>query len=105
MGSISTPMKFPPEQLAFIEATIRQHHYARLDETLTTLKLAGIALSRSGLHRYAKRLERLDCVCPPQVKGTLVVIVSRASGRTWTVMSAASGEAIAQQVATLDTVK
>src|SRR5690606_22582575 len=74
MGRISTVALLEPEQRARVDNLLRRFGYGRIDQALAELASAGIALSRSALHRYAQRLREDDRV-PVFGKGPVVVMV------------------------------
>lgn len=74
MSRISTVALLEPEQRARVDNLLRRFGYGRIDQALAELASAGIALSRSALHRYAQRLREDDRV-PVFGKGPVVVMV------------------------------
>ncbi len=102
MGQIFKVKKLPPAKLASVDAIIRQHHYSQLNAMVTSLAGAGIDVSRSALHRYTRDLEKRDGARCQDENITVVVIVSRATGKTVTHLTPASAAKISAAINALD---
>lgn len=100
MARLSKVQKLSTDQLQTVETTIRQHHYAQLDEMLTVLGAQGIELSRSALHRYVKRLSARDAERSDR-RNTVVIIVSRSTGATATLHTSATADQILEEIEAL----
>lgn len=105
MGQIFKVKKLPPADLLRVDAVIRQHHYSQLNAMLTALDGIGVSVSRSALHRYTKDLEKRDGATCQDENVTVVVIVSRATGRTETHLTPASAAKVSAAIAALDAPK
>ncbi len=105
MGQIFTVKKLPPAKLASVDAIIRQHQYSQLNTMVTLLAGAGVHVSRSALHRYTKDLEKRDGARCQDENITVVVIVSRATGKTTTHLTPASAAKISAAINAIDTAR
>lgn len=101
MGQIFKVKKLPPADLLRVDAIIRQYHYSQLNAMVAALGGIGVPISRSALHRYTKDLEKRDGATCQDENVTVVVIVSRATGRTETHLTPASAAKISAAIAAL----
>ena len=98
MSSIFKALTLSSNDQATVDRTIREHNFGQLDAMVKKLANEGINLSRSSLHRYAKRLRQWDGVRCPDENVTVVVVMSRATGRTETILTPASAEQVGSAV-------
>lgn len=90
MGRISTVKQLAKHCRDRLDTIIREQNYCHLDAMLKLVRAEGILLSRTALHRYVQNLVQLDGVKVSDENITVVVIVSRATGRTLATMTPAS---------------
>ena len=90
MGRLFLANKMSPSERAQVNDIIRGLNYCRIDDAVKILEDLGYAFSRSSVYRYAKHLQRDDQAQLAGPAGCVVVIVSRSTGATATVLSTAS---------------
>lgn len=96
MGRRSKIDTLPPELHTAVIDCIRAHRHLTLDEMMSALAERGFnQISRAGLHRFLSTLDDKDALCANPNEGTVVSIVERGTGEVRTVLSSASGLAIA----------
>lgn len=105
MGRILKIKTLSADERARIDAVIREHNYNQLDAMVAALSEADIQVSRSALHRYSRDLEKRDGACCQDENITVVVIVSRATGKTETILTPASSDDVAALVRSISSLK
>ena len=87
MGRLSRIVLMSSAQRECIDRTIRSHNYCQLDAMVQALSTEGISTSRSALHRQVKKLVGIDAVSCRDENITVVILVSRATGKTDTILT------------------
>lgn len=90
MGRFAKIKMLKADDYSRVNEVIRAHHYGQLDTMVKVLQDEGIQIHRSTLHRYTRKLEQNDGANCQDENVTVVVIVTRATGATDTVLTAAS---------------
>ncbi|MHB8949327.1 MAG: hypothetical protein ACYC4S_09705 [Rhodoferax sp.] len=87
MGRISKIKMLSLDDYSRVNEVIRVHHYAQLDVMVDALNASGIHITRSALHRYTQKLQQLDGQKCQDENVTVVVIMTRATGATDTILT------------------
>lgn len=94
MGRFAKIKMLSPQEFSRVNDVIRAHHYGQLDTMVSVLLEAGISVSRAGLHRYTRKLEQQDGAKCQDENITVVVIMTRATGATDTILTTCSAAQI-----------
>ena len=94
MARVSSISGLSPEQHAAVDTCIRRYRYVDLAGMLETLKLQGIFLSKSALHRYVQKQQIKDGLHAGTSDDVVVVIVERSTGDTTTLTTGVSKAAL-----------
>jgi predicted Kef-type K+ transport protein len=80
MSRVRSIVLMTPAQQAHVDTLLRRYGYVCFDQIKRELAAAGILISRSALHRHAKRLRATDQAATTGEGATLIVITDLVSG-------------------------
>lgn len=101
MGRVSLITRLPPEQQSRVDALLRRYQYGSIDLVNEELAEAGVAISRSALHRHAQRLRDADSLRANAPDSTVVVIMDLRTGTATQVRTSATPAAVISAIGTL----
>lgn len=99
MGRVAKIKMLEGNDYSRVNEVIRAHHYGQIDTMIKVLSDEGIEVHRSTLHRYTRKLEQIDGAKCQDENVTVVVIVTRATGATDTVLTPASAAQVRASIA------
>lgn len=90
MGAISIANKLTAEQNLMMDSCIRRYRFVNLQGIRDELNETGITISKSALHRYVQKLQRLDGLHQGTADDTVVVVIKRSTGSVISLTTTAS---------------
>ncbi|ENO97565.1 MAG: DUF3486 family protein [Thauera sp.] len=91
----------PPDRQGQVDALIRRYGYVCINQVREELASIGVTVSRSALHRHAKRLQAADLQSPQRLAETVVIVLNASSDAPIAVRTSASAETVISAVGAL----
>jgi hypothetical protein len=101
MGRNTYANTLTDEKYVRLNEVIRAHHYCQLDAMVELLSDENIKISRSALQRHCRKLQRLDGQVCQDENVSVVVIVTRATGATNSILTTASADQILAAISSI----